>query len=53
MTITKAIELLKLLHEKHGDVEVYFDCPRCSQSFTPGKLVAVAAHIAQGHTEES
>lgn len=47
MTITKIIELLEKLKDKHGDVEVYFDCPQCLQSFRPNVAVAVATHLTE------
>jgi len=45
MTITKAIELLTRLQQKHGDVEVYFDCPKCGTAFSPNLIVAEAVHL--------
>ena len=45
MTINRAIELLVEHKRKYGDIAVYFDCPHCKQSFSPGMLAAVAAHI--------
>lgn len=45
MTISEAIELLLKTREKHGDVEVYFDCPKCESIFTPTVLKAQAVVI--------
>ena len=45
MTITEAVKLLTKVQREHGDVEVYFDCPHCAQSFTPGKVVTKAVVI--------
>jgi uncharacterized C2H2 Zn-finger protein len=41
MTINRAIEHLKEIQARHGDIEVYFDCPNCKQSFTPDVVVPV------------
>ena len=35
MKVSDARKLLDKVLEKHGDVEVYFDCPHCKQAFTP------------------
>lgn len=41
MTINEAINALEVLRGKHGaDVQVYFDCPHCTQSFTPDVAAA-------------
>lgn len=42
MTVQRAIELLQALKEKHGDVEVFFDCQHCGKSTRPTMVVAVA-----------
>lgn len=47
MTVKAAIERLQKVLEKHGDVEVYFDCPSCNQAFTPG-MVATQAVVLNG-----
>lgn len=47
MTISQAISHLQDLRKKHGDVEVYFDCPDCFKSFTPNRTVAVAVHLTE------
>ncbi len=44
MTITEAIERLRVLEAKHGDVDVYFDCPKCGASTAPDMVVAVIEH---------
>jgi len=43
MTLQRAIELMQALKEKHGDVEVFFDCQYCGKSTKPTTVVAVAA----------
>jgi hypothetical protein len=46
MTIAEAIKALERIRRRHGDeVRIYFDCPHCAQSFTPGKVEAVAVHV--------
>lgn len=45
MKCSEAIKLLEKLIDKHGDVELFFDCPECDKSFTPTKVVASAVHI--------
>ena len=47
MTISQAIKLLNDLRNQAGDVLVYFDCPKCGESFAPNKVVATAIHITQ------
>lgn len=45
MTIEDAILKLEALMQKHGKgVQVYFDCPTCRQSFTPGMVAIQAIH---------
>lgn len=45
MTITEALQFLARLKDKHGDVDVYFDCPFCGKSFAPTVVKAQAVHI--------
>lgn len=46
MTIREAIQRLEKIATKHGDAcIVYFDCPQCLQSFTPGVVVPQAVHM--------
>jgi len=45
MTVHQAIELLTKISQKHGNVELFFDCPRCNLSFSPDKVVAAAVHL--------
>ena len=45
MTITEAIDQLQKQRATYGEVEVYFDCPQCGESFTPNRVVAVAVHL--------
>lgn len=47
MNIREAIARLQALEQKHGNVPVYFDCPKCGQSFTPNTTVAVAVHLTE------
>jgi hypothetical protein len=42
MTIQRAIELLMQMKDKHGDVEVMFDCQHCGKSTRPNVIAAVA-----------
>jgi len=51
MNIMEAIEQLKKLQEKHGDVKVYFDCPWCGKSFAPDKVVGVAVHLTSDNKQ--
>lgn len=39
MTINRAIELLLAMRDKHGDIEVLFDCPYCGKSARPTVVV--------------
>lgn len=48
MKITVALAKLQTLKDRHGDVDVYFDCPKCGQSFAPSTAVAVAVHLSEG-----
>jgi transcription elongation factor Elf1 len=41
MKITQAIEFLLALQRKHGDTDVYFDCPHCGKSSKPTTAVPV------------
>jgi hypothetical protein len=47
MKLSEAIERLQAQLKRHGDVELYFDCPKCLQAFTPNSLVAEAVHLTQ------
>ena len=51
MVITAAIQRLQAILQRHGDIEVFFDCPHCKQAFTPG-LVEVEAIVVNGVTRE-
>ena len=42
MTVQRAIELLQQMKERHGDVEIMFDCPHCMKSIRLEVVVAVA-----------
>jgi hypothetical protein len=45
MTIEDAIAKLLSMKKNYGDnIQIFFDCPNCNQSFTPGILVAQAIH---------
>lgn len=46
MTITDALQLLTTLKDKHGDVDVYFDCPFCGKSYAPNVVKAQAVHLS-------
>lgn len=46
MTIAEAIRWLEGHQKMHGpQTLVYFDCPVCKQSFTPGTLATQAVHL--------
>ena len=45
MTINEYIAQLLEIKRKQGDIEVYFDCPKCSCAFAPNKVVIIAVHI--------
>lgn len=46
MKIVTAIKALQQLQAKYGeDVPVFFDCPNCLQSFTPGRVETMAIHL--------
>lgn len=47
MKIDAAIAQLERVKAKHGNVEVYFDCPKCRESFTPNTVVGSAVHLTQ------
>lgn len=47
MTLSQAIQRLVELREKHGDVLVWFDCPKCGESFAPTVVVGVAVHLTE------
>lgn len=45
MTIEDAIEKLDSLRKRYGpNVQIFFDCPECGKSFTPGIVIAQAIH---------
>lgn len=47
MTITQAMQLLESLKKHHGgQVEIYFDCPRCGSSFSPDKAITQGLHMS-------
>lgn len=51
MTIQEAIERLEAIAKRHGrETRVYFDCPQCKQSFTPGSTSTVAVHLPPAET---
>jgi CO dehydrogenase/acetyl-CoA synthase beta subunit len=46
MSIKEAIERLSQLRSSVGeDIEVFFDCPKCKESFTPSHIATVAIHF--------
>jgi len=45
MKVSDAIRLLVDVQKKHGDVEVYFDCPNCEYSFAPALVKALSMHM--------
>jgi hypothetical protein len=46
MTIKSIIARLNKIKEKHGeDTEVYFDCPKCKESFAPDEVITKAVHM--------
>ena len=45
MTLERAIALLSQVLAKHGNTEVYFDCPECGKSFCPTTVATQAVHI--------
>jgi hypothetical protein len=47
VTIKDAIDKLTFFRQKHGDVEVYFDCQSCGKSFTPNTVVGAAVHLSE------
>lgn len=53
MKISRAIELLQRTKEKHGDIDVFFDCPKCLTAFTPDIVETVAAHFGQREGEDA
>jgi len=48
MTISEAVVQLQTLLKKHGDVDVYFDCPFCDRSYAPNVVKPVAVHLSSG-----
>ena len=53
MTIQQAIQRLQAMDKKLGNTLVYFDCPKCGVSFTPNRLVSLAAHFTGGEAERA
>lgn len=51
MTINQAIERLIRLRDKHGDIEVCADCPKCGESFVCG-LVVIGPETARLREEQ-
>jgi hypothetical protein len=46
MTIQDAINRLSELKMQVGsDIEVFFDCPKCKESFTPSIIATIAIHF--------
>jgi hypothetical protein len=46
MTIKEAIIRLSELRSQLGeDIEVFFDCPKCKDSFTPSTIATIAIHF--------
>jgi hypothetical protein len=45
MTISDALSLLSTFQAKHGDVDVFFDCPHCGKSFPPNVIQALAVRL--------
>lgn len=53
MTVAQAIAALKRIEAKHGpDAKLYFDCPACRQSFTPGLVETKAVHMTSETTHD-
>lgn len=48
--VTNLFELEKLYGKK---IEIYFDCPRCNESFKPGSVTAQHIHIKTNENELS
>ncbi len=44
MMITEAIVRLREIEAKHGDVQVFFDCPQCGASTRPDIIATVVEH---------
>ena len=47
MTLRDALDLLQDKLEKHGNVEVFFDCPHCEKTFAPNTVRALAVHLTE------
>lgn len=45
------IERLTKLSQKHGNIDVYFDCPQCKMAYTPDAVGTVAAHFVDADTK--
>jgi hypothetical protein len=52
MNISTAVELLLQLQKKFGDVEIYFDCPKCGLSYSPGIAVTQTVHLTEDITKK-
>ena len=46
MTIEEMIKKLESIKRGYPDIEIFFDCPKCKESFTPSIVIILAAHIA-------
>jgi len=51
MKIDEAIVQLEAIRLYHGNIEVYFDCPKCGLSFTPSSVIRVATHLTEKKDE--
>jgi hypothetical protein len=52
MTIDQAITWLSELKKKHGgEIHIYFDCPNCRQSHTPGIVETKAVVMITGEKQ--
>ena len=48
MNIKEAIERLEEIRKIQGDhCQVYFDCPKCKESFSPNTVVKMAVHLVE------
>lgn len=46
MNIEEAIKRLDELRSQVGaQIEVYFDCPKCKESFSPSYIATIAIHF--------
>lgn len=53
MTVTEAIKWLETVRRKHGEVQVFFDCPKCGSVFTPNTITATAVHVTAKQEKET